>query len=319
MKKTITLIAVLLVALTVNAQNDVKFTINHLLGNNTFAFNTAMENDMGDGLKLTRFEYYISGISIIHDGGKITPAPTVYILAKANKTDTILLGNFDITNVEAIKFAVGVDPGVNNGDPAAWAASHALSPKSPSMQWGWAAGYRFAAIEGKSGINFNQDFQIHALGNKNYFKQTITTGATNVNGALVIALNADYAKSVSTMKMAQGLIEHSEDNAAGICLRNFQTKVFTSLTGQSSVARVEDYKVTNAVTIAPVPSQGLVSFNVENPAFQNANYTVVDIQGKEIANGNITSQSSLSIATKGLYFVTFEAKGVTSTEKLIIQ
>ncbi len=104
-----------------------------------------------------------------------------------------------------LTFSVGVDPGVNNGDPAAWASFHPLAPKSPSMHWGWASGYRFVALKGSQDRNFAQDFQIHALGNKNYFKQSIPTSATDVNGALVVSINADYTKAVSQIGMANGL------------------------------------------------------------------------------------------------------------------
>ena len=212
MKKIILITTVLVLALTTSAQTDVKLTINHLLGSADFAFNSEAQNDKGDAFKLQRFEYYISGISITHDGGTVTDASDIYILQRANKRDTILLGNFNITTVEAINFSIGVDPSVNNGDPSQWSASHALSPKSPSMHWGWASGYRFVALEGKVGNNFVQNFQIHALENKNYFKQTIPTSAETISGALVIALNADYTKAVSQIGMSSELIEHSGDN-----------------------------------------------------------------------------------------------------------
>ena len=279
MKKSITLITVLVMALNVSAQTDVKLTINHLLGSTPFAFNSEAENDLGDKVKLQRLEYYISGISITHDGGTVTDASDVYILVKANKIDTIELGNFDITNVESINFSVGVDPGVNNGDPAAWASFHPLAPKSPSMHWGWASGYRFVAIEGKSGTNFAQDFQIHALGNKNYFKQSIPTSATDVNGALVVSINADYTKAVSQIGMANGLIEHSENKEAAVCLRNFQTKVFSSLDGSGNTLSARDINVPNAFGINPVPSKGEVNIVLKDNRFYHGNMIVTDITG----------------------------------------
>src|SRR6056300_739408 len=234
MKKTITIAIMLLMAVNVFAQKDVKLTINHKLGTKNFAFNTESQNDLGHKFKLSRLEYYISGISIIHDGGTETKVSDVYILTKANQTDTILLGNLNVTSIESINFSVGVDPGVNNGDPAQWGSLHPLSPKFPSMHWGWASGYRFVALEGKSGSNFAQDFQIHALGDKNYFKQSIPTSATDVNGALVVSLKADYTKAISQIGMANGLIEHSDSKEAATCLRNFQTKVFSSLSGEGN-------------------------------------------------------------------------------------
>lgn len=319
MKKITSIAALMVLTLTVIAQKDVKFTINHLLGTTPFAFNTSMSNDMGDVLKLTRLEYYISDISIIHDGGQISAASSVYILANANVNDTIFLGNFNITNVEAIKFSVGVDPGVNNGDPSGWGIFHPLAPKNPSMHWGWAAGYRFVALEGNSGMGFAQDFQIHALGNRNYFKQILATGATNENNALLISINADYSKAVSGIAMAAGLIEHGETGEAPVCLRNFQTKVFTNTSGQGSIANVSQIDVNNAVTISPVPSSGQISFAANDASFSNADYSVSDVLGKVIVTGNLATNSPISVAEKGLYFITFKTGSLTSTERFIIQ
>jgi len=319
MKKTITLIIVLVMALNVSAQTDVKLTINHLLGSSPFTFNSEAENDMGDKVKLQRLEYYISGISITHDGGKVTNASDVYILVKPNKTDTIELGNFDIKNVESINFSVGVDPGVNNGDPTAWASSHPLAPKSPSMHWGWSAGYRFVALEGKSGTNFAQDFQIHALGNKNYFKQSIPTTATDINGALVVALIADYTKAVSQIGMRNGLIEHSENNAAAACLRNFQTKVFTSLSGEGNTLSTENINVLNAFVINPVPSKGEINVVLRDNRFYNGNMVIADITGRAIYSSLVGASNTISIESKGLYFLTIYGDGVRSTKKLIIE
>lgn len=318
MKKSITLITVLVMALNVSAQTDVKLTINHLLGSTPFAFNSEAENDLGDKVKLQRLEYYISGISITHDGGTVTDASDVYILVKANKIDTIELGNFDITNVESINFSVGVDPGVNNGDPAAWASFHPLAPKSPSMHWGWASGYRFVAIEGKSGTNFAQDFQIHALGNKNYFKQSIPTSATDVNGALVVSINANYTKAVSQIGMANGLIEHSENKEAAVCLRNFQTKVFSSLDGSGNTLSARDINVPNAFGINPVPSKGEVNIVLKDNRFYHGNMIVTDITGRKILNSPVGTSNTISIDKKGLYFLTIYGDGVKSTKKLII-
>lgn len=318
MKKITILTAVVLLAINAKAQKDVRFTINHLLGDKPFALNTAMTNNMGDELKIARLEYYISDIKLVHDGGQITSALDVYMLARGNKNDTITLGNFDVTTIEAIQFAIGVDPGVNNGDPSAWASVHPLAPKNPSMHWGWTAGYRFVAIEGKSGTTFNQDFQIHALGNKNYFKQSINTGAVDVNNSLLIAINADYTKAVSGMSMAGGLIEHGETDEAAACLRNYQLQVFTSTTGESSVASARALNITNGFSVQPVPSTGLITLKVKNKQFSNATYRITNLLGAEISTGQVSSETSLAIINRGIYFVTLTQNGVNSTKKIVI-
>ena len=106
----------------------------------------------------------------MHDTGKISQATGVYILANASQVLEVDLGSFDVTNVEAIKFSVGVNEPENHEDPTKWDSNHPLYPKSPSMHWGWASGYRFVALEGKTGDQLNKTFEIHALGDDNYHK-----------------------------------------------------------------------------------------------------------------------------------------------------
>lgn len=319
MKKQILLIALLAFTIGLSAQTTVKLTVNHLLGSSSFAMNSEAENDLGEKLKINRLEYYISGISITHDGGKTTSMPDVYILAYAAQNDTFSLGSHDISAIEAINFSVGVDPGVNTADPAQWASFHPLAPKSPSMHWGWASGYRFVALEGKSGIDFSRDFQIHALGNKNYFKQSIPTDGTMINGALVVSLNADYTKAISQIGMGNGLIQHGEDAEAATCLRNFQTKVFTSLSGEGNTLSTKDLVIDNAFNINPVPSNGPISITLNDNRLVNGSLVITDLAGKVIHRSIATESNTVSIAPQGVYFLTIYRENYKSTKKLIIQ
>lgn len=136
MKKSILSIFVLLVAFNLSAQKQVTLTIKHLLGTNPFGFNVASQNDLTHNFKITRVDYYISSIKLIHDGGMIMSVPNHYILAKGDNNVIDLLGTFNVTNVEGIKFSIGVEMPVNTADPTVWLAPHPLSPQAPSMHWG---------------------------------------------------------------------------------------------------------------------------------------------------------------------------------------
>jgi hypothetical protein len=320
MNKNYITLLFLLSALITNAQKDVKLNINHKLGTSAFKFNSESKNDLDNKFKYTRFEYYISGISITHDGGQITKAPDVYILVNPTKMDTVLIGNFMITKIESISFSVGVDPKVNNADPSKWPNGHALAPKSPSMHWGWSAGYRFAAIEGMAGAALNQEFQIHALGNKNFFNQLIqTTGNTNGN-ELLVTLNADYNKAISGINVSAGLIEHSEDYEAAECLRNFQTKVFTNEKGEGSILSVLDNQSASNFKVYPNPSNGQFNLDIGNINLADkAIVKITNIIGETIEQFELNSTNSvLSLDSKGVFFLTININGMLSTQKLII-
>jgi len=320
LKTILSALTVLLISTSTWAQTDVKLTINHFLDGNEFAFNTEASNDLGHKFKLQRLEYYISGISIVHDGGKETMASDIYILAKADSKDTILLGNFDITSIEAINFSIGVDPSENNEDPTKWAASHPLAPKNPSMHWGWAAGYRFVALEGKSGNSFSQNFQIHALGNRNFFPQNIPVSANEVNGAQVISLNADYTKAVAGMDMNSGLVEHSEFNEAADCLRHFHKSVFTNLSGIGNTLSSNENEIPNALKLYPNPSNGQFSIDVADNRFRGAELKIVNILGETVVSINsIESTESISINTPGVYILSVVKGNMISTERFVIQ
>ncbi|HAD34420.1 MAG TPA: hypothetical protein DCF44_07965, partial [Chitinophagaceae bacterium] len=62
-------ITICLLSLNVFGQKDVFLTITHKLGANPFAFNKNAQNKLGQSFQITRVDYYISGLIIVHDVG----------------------------------------------------------------------------------------------------------------------------------------------------------------------------------------------------------------------------------------------------------
>jgi hypothetical protein len=304
-----------LFSITVFAQQNVSLKINHLLGSAPFALNQTTSNNLGNPFTITRLEYYISQVTLKHDGGQTTTVPNSYILVNANSPTTVALGSFNITTLESITFGIGVEAPINNADPNLQPTSHPLAPKSPSMHWGWSAGYRFVAIEGNTGASLNQIWQIHALGNRNYRTQIITTAGSVKNGVLEIELDADYTQALSGITVNSNLLTHGEFNEAATLLSNFRTGVF----GQSAVGLFENDKLMT-FDIYPNPSTGQINLKVD-PTIQNANYIVLDVVGREIQTGNITGvNEQISLNEKGVYFLNLYKEGtLVGSEKVIIQ
>jgi len=211
------------------AQNTVQLNINHQLGGADFGLNQAAENNLNNYFTVSRLEYYISNITITHDEGTETIIEDLHILVDASESGVLDLGSFPITDVESIRFYIGVDPLVNHDDPAAFPNDHPLAPKFPSMHWGWAAGYRYIALEGKGGSPDNlQTLEIHGLGDSNYSETpSIPLTASADNGVVVINLDADYTKLLENIDVSGGLIVHGEDGAAKQSLGNFRVFVFS--------------------------------------------------------------------------------------------
>lgn len=317
MKKIYTFIAAAIIALSVQAQQNVSLKINHNLGSSAFALNQTTTNNLGNSFTVTRLQYYISEIKLTHDGGMITNVPNTYILVDATTTTNVALGSFNITNLESISFGIGVEAPINNADPNLQPSSHPLAPKSPSMHWGWSAGYRFVAIEGNTGTNMNQIWQIHALGNRNYRTQSVITTGSIQNGILVTELDADYTQGLAGITVNSNLLTHGEFNEAATLLANFQSGVFT----QTTVGLNENNQKLISFGVSPNPSNGQVRLTVHN-TYSNLSYKVMDMVGREIMNGVLenTGNHFLSIDKKGIYMINlFDNGTLIGNEKAIIQ
>jgi hypothetical protein len=299
------------------AQTTVKLKINHLLESEDFDLRKETKNDLGNEFMTLRLEYYISGIKLIHDNGQETELSSRYILQNATDDDTVTLGNVNITNLESISFCIGVEKAVNHGDPSKWSSSHALSPKSPSMHWGWTSGYRFVAFEGATGPNLTKKFAIHALGDKNYFRMNIPTTGQVINNNLVVLLNADYTKAISQINLSTGIFNHGEDDEAAELLRNFQTKVFTNMSGEGNTLAVKDLNVGNAFILAPNPSMGSFKINVTDNRFTQSQIIIRDLSGRTILESEMTTE--IRGLSAGMYTITLKNNNSISTQKLIVK
>ena len=71
-------------------------------------------NNIGSTFHFTRVQYYLSQISIIHDGGTETLMEDTWILVNAEEDTQVDLGDHAITQVEAIHFYIGVEEEVNH-------------------------------------------------------------------------------------------------------------------------------------------------------------------------------------------------------------
>jgi hypothetical protein len=320
MKKFISIISITLFSLMAMSQSNVYLKINHKLGTSTFAFNSNQVNDLGDKLNVTRLQYYVTPYSITHDGGTVTLLNNV-ILVDAGLATYDSLGNFGITTIEKITFAIGVDSSLNHLDPSL--ASGALAPKSPSMHWGWSPGYRFIAYEGKAGTTNppTQTYELHALGDHNYHYITITTaGTTDANGK-VIELNADYLKGLNDINVASGLLEHGETVNTSRIIDNFKNHVFTSIEGNPSVGINFKDKSTFSLSIFPNPivDGSSVTFTTSE-LLENSQLIITDIQGKRIVKRLLTNEKTIiNNLSSGTYVVSiFQGGKYVTSRKMIV-
>ena len=304
-----------------HAQVPVELHINHKLGpTSDFAFNEVANNNLGQSFKVTRLQYYISGISITHSGGAIKTVPGHYILANGSTPLVDALGTLNVTDVTAVSFYIGVDEANNHLDPSTRPAGHPLELQTPNMHWGWASGYRFAAIEGKSGSGLDQTFEVHSLGDQHYYKTTVPVTGVTVDGKLIIALNADYVNALKSIDISAGVVAHGSGTVEGRMLRNFRDFVFSAGSPITSV-NVKELEGSNRwVKVYPNPAQGGVVYLSTDK--KEATIYITDVQGKNVSTEHTNSdgKATLKLVVKGLYMIkVVEADGVTTMHKLIVE
>lgn len=308
-----------LISFTSFSQQSVSLRLEHKMGNENLVFDQEYtEDEAGYNFSITRLQYYISQISITHDGGQVTEVEDTWLLVNAGQAEDFDLGKHSITSVESISFFIGVDPNHNHLDPTLYPAGHPLAPQNPSMHWGWTAGYRFVCLEGKTGVNLFFTYEIHALGDNNYFETSVETAGIWEDEKLVIILDTDYMGMYSGIDVSSGLIEHGEFGDAITLLENFSESVFSQLlfTG------IPEAHVKNDFAIYPNPSyNGSVTLRLKSGDNTTKQARVVDITGSLVYQSEINDLSPLAVAigAPGIYFVQLLKAGeILSTQKLVI-
>lgn len=282
------------------AQESLSLRIYHRLNDNAFAYETEAKNNMDQQFTLHRLEYYMSDIEIIHDSGQVTAIEDTWLLIDPGKEEvsTFDLGEVDFTDFNGIRFSIGVNPEVNHLDPASYEADHPLAPKSPSMHWGWASGYRFVAMEGMSGSDFQNLFEIHALGDDNYFDKLFFMDPIPENGKLILPLVADYTKALNDIDISSGMTLHSETGDAVTFLENFSDNVFSS---ELNGIGIEEELENAHIQIYPSPStDGYVT--IKDHSEKLAQLEVYDSTGRLILQQSThTGTINIQINQKGLF------------------
>ena len=324
MKHLSTLLLALVISTSAFALEQVKIHFSHVTAGTDYAgLNADLDALEGYAFNVTRLHYYISQIHIVHDGGMETLVPDTWLLIKMGEDITYDLGEFDVTDIEGIRFSVGVEAAANHLDPAAYPADHPLAPQWPSMHWGWAAGYRFVCLEGLSGASMTDIYQIHALGDGNYQSTTLTGEAVMEDGAYTFYIHADVQQAVKDINVSTGLIEHSESAEAADLLDNFADFVFSigdaKVTDGGGVSAIESPEV-SAFQIAPNPVHTGSPLQVQYD-FTGAPATleVYDAQGRLISSELVQSGSSrMQLEESGMYLVRLVRDGkLLAQERLI--
>ena len=319
MKKALQIVTILFLAIITNAQNSVNIQINHLLNGDQFENEVNTTNDLGNEFMIDRLQYYLSGFSIVHDGGTVTEVEDLYVLVSlldSSDPTMIELGDFAVNELEAVRFHFGVDAQANHADPSLYHPSHALAPKFPSMHWGWAAGYRFIALEGKSGTNLNQELQFHCIGDEFYTEIEFPVTMSGEE-SYTVAIDAEYTELLSNIDVSSGIIIHGGTGEMPVLSTNISEKVFST----SNVTSTSDSDLVTSFEIYPNPvTNGIVNIqaDIEVKAY---NVNVYDVMGKMVLRSSNINANRIELSESGMYYISIsdDSGTVLATRKVVVQ
>ena len=317
MKKILLLTFVILFNYIIKAQNkEVAVVINHLYDGEVLNFdNTYIVGD-NIPIRFDRIEYYIHLNSLISNQNIATDLIDKYILVNASQN------NYNIGEIElldddliSLNFNIGVEYNLNHADPSLQDSSHPLAPQFPSMHWGWAAGYRFAALEGM--IDKNQDsvmetvFQYHPV-DDSYYSDTITSeGIIENENNVTIFINANYDRLIENIGTDEGGVYHGIHEENGLLMDNFsRNNVFTV---PENLNLKETY-VSNAVF--PNPFSNTIQLNLNENSIVKV-YNSLGLLVDEFKFDKGQQQINTETLLNGIYILSIHSKSGTENIKLL--
>lgn len=291
------------------AQKNVFITIAPKENGNALQLDANLTNSTGVVYSVTYFDYYLSNLHIIHDGGQdLDLSDTVFLIEPANHI--LHLGILDVTTIEQITFGVGVPPNLNTQsgadavDISTYPEFHPLSFQDPSMYWGWTSGYTHMIIEGRADSNNDGTpetlYQIHNLGNSNFHNVVLPVTQTDSYADQIdvyVNCNVDVWLKNINIKTIGVLHGSSGDNT--VVMNNVLSEPVFDQSATASVPAIQ--KNIGKMYFSTIDSKTKVTWE---GMLNASNYKLTDLSGKLIASGSaqtVKGDFVLPNLTAGMY------------------
>jgi hypothetical protein len=312
MKNSIVGIVFLLVLNQVFSQKNIFLDISPMFQSSSLQMNVNYIAWDGKTIKFDHFDYYLSDVQIFHDGGQSILLDSVFLVEPQNHT--LYLGGHNVNQIEQISFIVGVPKPMNTQtgaeaiDISLYPENHPLSFQTPSMYWGWQAGYMHMILGGYADDNGDGSleayFEMHNLGNQNQklveFPNVIQTNTSS--NQIDIFMNCRVDRWINSMPLSTVGVAHGETGLNATILNNVLTQdVFI----QPANASIESIHSDSKIYFSNDQNSLEIHWKELNDLEK---IRVVDINGKIISEFTTNeSQSQLSIENleKGYYIVQF--------------
>ena len=264
----------------------------------------------GKTIKFDHFDYYLSDVQIFHDGGQSILLDSVFLVEPQNHT--LYLGGHNVNQIEQISFIVGVpkpmntQTGVEAIDISLYPENHPLSFQTPSMYWGWQAGYMHMIVGGYADDNGDGSleayFEMHNLGNQKLveFPNVIQTNTSS--NQIDIFMNCQVDRWINTIPLSTVGVAHGETGSNATILNNVLTQdVFI----QPANASIESINSNAKIYFSNDQNSLEIHWKELNDLEK---IRVIDINGKiisEFTTNEYQSQLSIENLEKGYYIVQF--------------
>lgn len=317
-------------AATVFAQtNPVVISFDHKAGADPMVLGqTVFSIWNGKKVMLNRAQFYVSDISLRRTDNTQVLLSDKYVLVNANAPAAEHnLGTWPIESVQGATLHLGIIKAVNHSDPAIYPTGHPLAPQNPSMHWGWAAGYRFLAIEGK--VDTDNDgvpesvFEFHNVGDDFYKAIELTGAATAANGTLHLRFVVNYAQLFKNLSMTGNLIQHGAAPLNVAMNNNAVGENFLGIANTSSAQDVAANSLQVAVSPNPWLTETLIQYQL--PAADALTMVVTNALGQTVRTlGGLPASGSATLERgdlpSGLYQCAFFENGrLLARKQLAIQ
>ena len=309
---------IVLCSASLSAQNFVRTSFLFHNAGQPFGLNETITAYNGVDYSVQSMAFFMSRVKITHDGGQVTALDTNEVYYVNFNVPEIILGSFNISQVESITFDVGVPEYLNHLDISQYPIHHPLAFHDPTMHWGWAAGYMHMVMNGKGDDNNDGSptvaYELNCLGDDNVPTATITTTATvNPDNSRTIFLICNVDEWLRETDPATTGAMHGSNGVNATVMSNVENHpVFTSPATASLVGKEQ-------INISI--SQSSVGTELSWIDSHVVSYRLLDADGRVLDQGESNGQQLLfTELSSGLHIVQLmnDKSGLIGTAKWIV-
>ncbi len=322
------LISLFVVGLSLSswAQKAIYLHVDPVFNGTPFELNTVYTGTDGTYVNFDYFNYYLSQVLVTHDGGQQLNLYDTVFLVKQDQ-HLLYLGNFEVNQIEHLQFLIGVpknlntQSGANAQDISLYPENHPLSFQSPSMYWGWQAGYIHQVTGGNADGNGDAIpetyFEMHNLGDHNQQAVSMDVIATETNtNQLDIYLWCNVERWIKNIPLATVGMLHDETGYNKTMLENVVTQTVFTQPGTAAVSSLSIPKIWTSLQNGSlvVKTSGIQASGTWNLWQQNGK------NARRIFTGKNQSEWKTDVPESGFYLLTFtdENGNTLLTQKVIV-